>query len=176
MILFFLRSRYAELLEFRSDQLREPDWLTAAILFGAREGWMGLPLPLRAVPGLANAASHRMAQMTHRIAGTDLDLGTPPARARSLRELFGDGRTWGIKQNTAAAELAQALKWDCVRTRIKLAQGEYKLTVQSGAVYIELPGEPGLDTRVDPERFFRCLAETRVETKVEEKIRKTLGV
>ena len=40
MILFFLRNRCAELLEFRSDRLREPDWLTAAVLFGAREGWI----------------------------------------------------------------------------------------------------------------------------------------
>ena len=176
MILFFLRDRCTELLDFRNDQLREPDWLTAAILFGAREGWMGLPLPLRAVPGLADAASHRMAQMAHRIARTDLDLGTPPARARPLRELFGDGRTWSVKENAAAIELAQALKWDCVRTRITLAQGEYKLTVHGGSVHIELPGRAELDTRVDPDRFFHCLAETRVETKVEEKVRKTLGV
>lgn len=176
MILLFLRDRCVGLLEFRNERLCEPDWLTAAILFGAREGWMGLPLPLRAVPGLADAASHRMAQMAHRMAGTDLDLGTPPARARPLRELFGDGRAWSAKQNAAAAELAQALKWDCVRTRIKLAQGEYKLTVQGGSVYIDLPGEPGLDTRVDPERFFRCLAETHVGARVEEKVRRTLGV
>ena len=176
MILFFLRDRCTELLEFRSDQLREPDWLTAAILFGAREGWVGLPLPLRAVPGLADSASHRMAQMAHRIAGTDLDLGTPPARARPLRELFGDGRTWGAKENAAGGELAQALKWDCVRTRINLGQGEYKLTVHGNSVHIELSGKPGLDTRVDPERFFHCLAETRVETTVEAKVRKTLGV
>lgn len=176
MILFFLRDHCAELLEFRSDRLREPDWLTAAVLFGAREGWMGLPLPLRAVPGLADGASHRMAQMAHRIAGTDLDFGTPPPRVHPLRELFGDGRTWSAKENAAAIELAQALKWDCVRTRITLAQGEYKLTVHGGSVHIELPGRAGLDTRVDPERFFHCLAETRVGTTVEEKVRKTLGV
>ncbi|MDE0031858.1 MAG: hypothetical protein OXU75_01780 [Deltaproteobacteria bacterium] len=176
MILFLLRDRCAELHEFRSDRLREPDWLTAAILFGAREGWMGLPLPLRAVPGLADAATHRMAQMAHRMASTDLDLGAPPARPRPLRELFGDGHTWGAKENGAAVELAQAFKWDCVRTRITLAQGEYKLSVHGGSVHIELPGRPVLDTRVDPERFFHRLAETRVGTKVEEKVRKTLGV
>lgn len=175
MILFFLRDRCAELLEFRGDRLREPDRLTAAILFGAREGWMGLPLPLRAVPGLADAASHRMAQMAHRMAGTDLDLGTPPARVRPLRDLFGDGRTWSAKENAAATELAQALRWDCVRTRITLAQGEYRLTVHGGSVHIELPGRPGLETTVDPERFFHCFAETRVGTKVEERVRKTLG-
>ena len=176
MILLFLRNRCAELLEFRSGQLREPDWLTAAILFGALEGWMSLPLSLRDVPGLADAVSHRMAQMAHRMAGTDLDLGTPPARARPLRELFGDGRAWSAKQNAAATQLAQALQWDCVRTRIKLTQGEYKLTVHGGSVYIELPGKPGLDTRVDPERFLCCLAETRVGANVEKKVRKTLGV
>ncbi|MCY4489366.1 MAG: hypothetical protein OXF11_19910 [Deltaproteobacteria bacterium] len=176
MILFSLRNRCADLLEFRSDRLREPDWLTAAILFGAREGWMGLPLPLRAVPGLDHAATHRMAQMAHRIAGTDLDLGTPPPRVRPLREFFGDGRTWGAKENAAAIELADAFKWDCVRTRIILTQGEYKLTVHGSSVHIELPGTPGLDTKVDPERFFHHLAETRVESKVEEKVRKTLGV
>ena len=175
-VLILLRDRCADLLEFRSDRLREPDSLTAAILFGAREGWMGLPLPLRAAPGLADAATHRMAQMAHRIAGTDLDLGAPPARVRPLRELFGDGHTWGSKENAAAIELAQALNWDCVRTRIILAQGEYKLSVHGSSVHMELPGPPRLDTRVAPDRFFQRLAETRVETKVEQKVRKTLGV
>ena len=40
----------------------------------------------------------------------------------------------------AALELARLYKWDCVRTRINLGPGEYKLTVRHGSTYIDIPG------------------------------------
>ena len=48
MTLFFLRRDCADLHDYASDRLDEPDWLAAAILFGVRDGWMNLPLRLRA--------------------------------------------------------------------------------------------------------------------------------
>ena len=63
MILFFLRRDCADLLEFDDDRLNEADRLAAAVLFGLRDGWLGLPLRLRAVPGLSAAVSYRMARM-----------------------------------------------------------------------------------------------------------------
>ena len=50
MTLFFLRRDGADFLDYRSDRFAEPDWLAAAILFGVRDGWLRLPLRLRA-PG-----------------------------------------------------------------------------------------------------------------------------
>ena len=174
MTLFFLRRDCADLLGFSNDRLAEPDWLTAAILFGVRDGWPRLPLRLRAGRELSDAVSHRMAQMSHRIAGTGLDLGEAPVRARPLRELFGDGSTWRSREKSAARELARAQKWDCVHTRINLGQGEYRLIVKGGSAHIDLPGEPKISPEIDLDRFFELLSAARPDHKTEAKIRGAL--
>ena len=172
--LFFLRRDCADLLDFSNERLVEPDWLAAALLFGVRDGWSGLPLRLRAIPGLPAAVSHRMARMAHRLAGTGLDLGEPPVRVRPLRELFGDASAWGARERAAALELARGQRWDCIHTRVSLGRGEYTLTVQAGSVHIDLPGEPGITPEIDPTRFFDHLAGTRIGQKVETRVRKAL--
>ena len=171
MTLFFLRRDCADLLDFEHDRLHEQDRLAAAVLFGARDGWLGLPLRLRAIPGLAAAVSHRMAQMAQRLAGADLDLGESPPRVQPLRELFGDASSWGPRESRAALELARANRWDCVRTRISLSRGDYTLTVEGGAAHIEVPGEPRIAAQVDPDRFFACLAGSPASCDVESKVR-----
>ena len=175
MTLFFLRSGCTDLFDYTSDRLAEPDWLTAAILFGVRDGWPRLPLRLRASRELSDAVSHRMAQMSHRIAGTGLDLGEAPVRVRPLRELFGDGSTWRSREKSAARELARAQKWDCVHTRINLGQGEYRLIVKGGSAHIDLPGEPKISPEIDLDRFFELLSAARLDHKTEAKIRGELG-
>ena len=174
MTLFFLRSDCMDLLDYESDRLAEPDWLAAAILFGVRDGWMNLPLRLRGGRELADAISHRMARLSHRLAETDLDPGEAPVRIRPLRELFGDGSAWRAGEKAAALELARALKWDCVHTRINLGPGEYKLTVRGGSTRIELPGEPRISPDVDLGRFFDLLAASRLDHGIEAKVREKL--
>lgn len=174
MTLFFLRRAGVDLFDYRSDRLGEPDWLAAAILFGVRDGWLSLPLRIRAHPGLPAAVSHRMAEMSHRIAGTGLDLGEPPTRVRPLRELFGAGTVWRAGEQSAALELSRAEKWDCVRTRINLGPGEYRLTVKGGSTVIELPGEPRISPDIDSERFFDYLASARLDSGTEAKVRAKL--
>ena len=175
MTLFLLRRDCADLLDYASDRLAEPDRLAAAILFGVRDGWMNLPLRLRGGRELSDAVSHRMARLSHRIAGTGLDLGEAPSRVRPLRELFGDGSTWRSCEKSAAQALAKARKWDCVHTRISLGAGEYRLVVKAGSTYIEVPGEPRISPEVDPERFFESLAGARLDYETEAKVRKALG-
>ena len=171
MTLFFLRRDCADLLDFEHDRLHEQDRLAAAVLFGARDGWLGLPLRLRAIPGLSAAVSHRMAQMAQRLGGTDLDLGDRPPRVQPLRELFGDGSSWGPRESRAALELARANRWDCVRTRISLPRGDYTLTIEGGAAHIDVPGEPRVAAQVDPDRFFACLAGGPARPDKESKVR-----
>ena len=175
MTLFLLRRDCADLVGFRGDRLSEMDRLAAAILFGVRDGWMNLPLRLRGGRSLSDAVSHRMARLSHRIAGTGLDLGEAPPRVRPLRELFGDGSTWRSREKSAAQALAKARKWDCVHTRISLGAGEYRLVVKAGSTYIEVPGEPRISPAVDLERFFESLARARLDYATEAKIRKELG-
>ena len=169
LTLLFLRRDGADLFDYRADRLGEADWLAAGVLFGIRDGWLGLPLRLRACPGLADAVSHRMAQMSHRLAGSGFELGDPPERARPLRERFGDGSAWRAAEKAAALELARMEKWDCVHTRIQLGPGEYRLTVKGGSTFIEVPGEPRITPEVDPVRFFELLADARLDPGAEAK-------
>lgn len=172
MTLFFLRRDCVDLLDFGDGRLSEPDWLAAAILFGVRDGWLALPLRLRDIPGLSDAVCHRMAQMSHRIAGSAIDLGNPPARIRSLREWFGDGSTWGAKEKSAALHLARTHKWSCISTRIVLGRDTYQMTIAGG--HIELSGDPKVIKGVEPERFLDHLAGLRRESGAEAKVRKML--
>ena len=175
MTLFFLRRDCADLHDYANDRLTEPDWLAAAILFGVRDGWMHFPLRLRGGRELSDAISHRMARLSHRIAGTGLELGEAPPRVRPLRELFGDGSTWRAREKSATLTLARTQKWDCVHTRIGLGAGEYRLVVKAGSTSIEVPGEPRISPEVDRDRFFELLSGARLDHATEAKVRKELG-
>ena len=168
MTLFFLRSDCADLLDFSNDALHEPDWLVAGVLFGVRDGWLGIPLRLRAIPGLSDAVSHRMARMAHRIAGTELSLGESPPRIRTLREALGENPR-------AALDLARWQKWDCIHSRISLGRGEYRLVVEGGSAHVDLAGEPKVDSRVDLAKFLQYLGRSRLDPKAELKVRRSLG-
>ena len=177
MTLFLLRHDCADLLDYASDRLAEPGWLAAAILFGVRDGWMSLPLRLRGGRELSDAVSHRMARLSHRMAGTGIELGEAPPRVLPLRELFGDGSTtWRTRERDAALALARAHKWDCVHTRIGLGAGEYRLVVKGGTASIEVPGEPRISPEVHRDQFFDLLSAARPDHAIEAKIRKKLGV
>ena len=136
---------------------------------------MKLPLRLRGGRSLSDAVSHRMARLSHRMAGTGLDLGEAPPGPRPLRELFGDGSTWSSREKSAALALARAQKWDCVHTRISLGAGEYRLVVKGGTTSIEVPGEPRISPEIDRNRFFELLSSARVDHATEAKVRKELG-
>ena len=175
MSLLFLRRTCAELLEFQAPELREEDWLAAAVLYGARSGWLSLPLHLRGGSTVSRAVSHRMAAMSHRLSGTGFDLGPAPERPKPLAEWFLG--SWSAGQRSAALELARAQGWDCVETRVKLGQGDYRLEVGRGGMEIVFPGEAkAVDTAVDKDRFLKNLAETaivdaRIEARVVEELR-----
>ena len=178
MTLFFLRDKCSDLLAFKHPLLIEVDYLAAAILFAARDGWLGLPLPLRNIPGLQAAISHRMAAMAQRISQTNLDLGPPPIRPAPLRELFLPGQKgWNNAQKEAALILAREYKWSCVQTRVSLGKGDYRLVVDGGGVHILLAGEAkAVATEVDREQFFAALAQTPISEKLDRKVRDLLKV
>ena len=174
MTLFFLCRNCMDLFDYHSDRLGEMDWLAAAILFGVRDGWLNIPLQLRGPRDLSVAVSHSMAQMAHRLAGTQLDLGRAPAVPTPLRELFGDRADWRARERAAALKLVHLCKWDCVRTRINLGPGEYKLTIKHGSTYIELPGTPKIDPEIERDQFISLLANTRLDRETEAKIQRML--
>lgn len=172
MALFALRERMDELLEFSHPLLTQADYVHAAILFSARQSWLGLSNALREFPGLVNAVSHRMAVMSHRISATNFDLGPSPARPRSLSELFAsDTSSFSKLQNEAALYMARELKWNCIHTRIALGKGEYTLSVVNGGVELSLPGDiKAVVTEVVPDAFRANLSDGIIPLKLHHKI------
>jgi hypothetical protein len=176
LMLLFLRDKCYDLLDFKHESLVETDYLAAALLFGARDGWLGVPLQLRDHPGLSAAVSHRMAAMAHRVSGSRIDLGEPPPRCQPLRELFSPGpRGLSDGQRQAAAYLTRQLEWGCIHTRISLGRGEYRMVIDSRGTHLLLPGEVRAVT-VEPDmaEFFRKLAEARLDGQLERKVREIL--
>lgn len=174
-ILFLLRRKSRELFDLMRDysQLEERDRLGAGILFGARDGWLKLPLALRGSPELASAVTHRMAVLAHRLGGSGCELGPAPPRVRPLREMFGD---WGPAENDAALSLAGELEWrDCYRTTVSFDRGTYQLRIEDGAVHIDCVDMPRVDTHLDRDRFFAHLARRHVDADLEADIRARLG-
>ena len=124
--LLFLRSTCADLLAFEHEALTSEDRLAAALLFGARAGWLTLPLSLRGGPAASAAVSHRMAALSHRLAETGFELGPAPVRPKPLAELFAG--VWNTPQRKAAVSLARAQKWtDCLQTRVKAGLGRLRV-------------------------------------------------
>ena len=176
LALLFLREDCEDLLAFEHDTLTEGDWLAAAILFGARSGWQGLPVTLRDVPGLTSAVSHRMAALAHRITESGISLGSGVDRCRPLRDLFQAEAEWSAKYREAAAELSRECGWDCVRSEIVLPLGQYELIVERKGIKIVLPGQdPPVTTKVDREGFLKHLARARASGELESIVRKRLG-
>jgi hypothetical protein len=178
LILFFLRNRCADLIDFSHPLLTERDYIAAALLFAACEKWIGLPLHMRDHSGLDQAVSHRMAAMAHQALKTNMNLGPPPPRCFPLRELLTPGpEGWTKKQADAALCLARDMKWPCISTRIRIGKGEYSFTVDAGGVNIYFPGEiRAVDTDIEKENFFKMMADKRfIDKKSEKKARKFLS-
>lgn len=176
MMIFFLREKCTDLLEFKHPLLTEADYVAAAILFAARDGWLGLPIQLRDPPGLQAAVCHRMAAMSHRMTKTGVDLGLAPPRPMPLRELFSPGpKGWVSAQKEAVLLLARECKWDCIQTRVSLGKGEYQMIVDGTGVHVILAGEAkAVVTEVDRDKFYSNLALTPISSKLDRKIRDAL--
>lgn len=178
MMLFFLREKCSDLLEFKHSLLTEADFVAAAILFGAREGWLGLPMELRNFPHLQEAVCHRMAALSHRLSDTGLSLGLAPVRPVPLREVFATGpKGWSGLQKEAAHLIARESKWDCIQTRVTLGKGDYRIVIDGAGLHILIDGEAkAVMTEVDQEKFFASLAADAIPLKLDRKVRVLLKV
>lgn len=177
MILFCVRKDCADLLEFDGQELREQDWLAAAILFGIRSGWLDLPSSLRTIPGLkkgelSDAVTRRMAKMSHRISGSGLDLGPSPPRIQPLRELLGVDAGQEKITSDAALQLCNVMKWDCIKTRVAIPKGDHQITVDGSRVFIEFSGLPQVTTEIDSSHLSDLLAQSSLPSSKEARIRK----
>lgn len=177
MAMFCLRDTCLDLTRFHHAALSNDDYLNAAVLFAARDGWVGLPLELRNLPGLPHAVSHRMAALAQRMAGTGARLGDPPPRPRSVRERFVvTGSGWTARQQAAALDLARHMGWDCIRTTISLGKGDYRLKIDAKGVRLEVAGEvAAVRPEVDPAAFLRQLAQEPLDPADQLRLNRNLG-
>ncbi len=122
LLLFCLRERCADLLEFSHPLLRDADYIVAGILFGIRDGWLRLPKELRH-QDFAYYVPFAMAKAEHKVHGNSFSVEEPPC-PKSLREYFMtvDGE-WNDDNTSLALEMVNAYGWyNCLQTRITLAQ------------------------------------------------------
>jgi len=178
LILFFLRDRFSDLLEFSHPLVTEKDYVAASLLFAAREKWIGLPLSFRNLPGLDQTVSHRMAAMAHECLKTGVDPGPLLPRCKPLRELLlpEKDKGWSKKQQESALNISRGMKWDCISTRIRLGKGDYVLRLGASGLDIVLPGEvKAVETEIDMQRFFSLMTKSRIiESGIEAKARELL--
>jgi hypothetical protein len=123
LLLFCLRERCNDLLEFTHPLLNDAEHLLAGLLFGVRDGWMRLPIEMRN-QNLSAYVMHRMASAAHQKNGDDLSFPIM-ARPQPLRAFFpSETDAWQTSQTLAALEIAKRNKWrDCVETIISSPDG-----------------------------------------------------
>ncbi len=180
-ILFFLRDTCQGLLEYHNEKLNEIDFIAAAILFGARAGWLALPNDLRGSKILQDAVVHRMSEMAQRLSSTGIGLGAAPQPPHIFRELFKPAdNKWTVNQKKAALVLAKYKHWDCIKTIIDLGKGEYQLKVDSAGVQIIIDGtEKNVIHEVDRASFLKQLdselSEQGISDHLDQDLRKIFG-
>jgi hypothetical protein len=179
LLLYFLREKSTELLDIAHQQslLTDQDLVVAAALFAAREGWLGLPNPLKETPGLAAAVTHRMAALAHHTHNSGIDLGAAPARVKPLRELWQprDG-VWNKRQHESALHLARTMGWqELLKTRISLGKGDYRLHIDGRGAHLVLDGDvKAVTTEVDQTQLFARLVSVSLPRKIEAEVRTLL--
>ncbi len=176
LTIFVLRENISGFLDYRNDVLNEIDYILAAILFAARDGWLGMSTELRGNLELQNYVSHAMAAMAHRISSTGISIGAVPLRPKSLRELFlAESNFWTKQQNEAALVMARDCHWPCIKTRITIGKGEYQLLVNGSGMQIVLDGEAkAVVTEVDRNAFMTAFSQYKITNKMDAKIRQIL--
>jgi len=178
LLVFCLRERSEDLLDFSSPLLQDAEYLLACVLLGAKDGWLAMPRGLRSPTALTRLAQQRMSSVEHQRRRTGISLGQVAPRPIPLRELFQSGdKGWTKAQKDAALEMAKVGKWtNCIRTRVNLGKGDYRLVVDAGGVQIYLDGEvKAVHTEVDQDEFLRALSVEAVAPKVENTVRQMLS-
>ena len=158
LLLFCLRERCTDLLEFSHPSLSEVEYILAGILFGARDGWLRMPRELRH-PDLSAYTAWRMTEAEHRERHAQWILEPPPSPI-PLRALFSlSWEEWAQKQKEVALELACECHWtECIVTRITLAPGSDPASYESNELQARIQGKiTSTAEEVNGEKFMNRL-------------------
>lgn len=174
VVLVSLRSKVEEFMQLLDSlgnrYLNDSEEVLAAILFGARSGWMKLPRMMRGPRSLAALVVQRMAEVEQGTSG--LRFTVSHRAPQPLRTLF---QPWQAEHMEVALRLCQRLGWvDCLATRIELA-GRKKLEDKED--YLVITGDsPVTETRVRKTRFLsRVGAWPPIDEEAEKETREQLA-
>ena len=174
LLLFCLREHCTDLLEFSHPLLNDAEYLLAGILFSVRDSWLKLPKELRD-PDMSAYVAFRMAEAEHRKQGDNLVIDAPP-RPKPLRELFTSPiGEWNSMQMDVAVKLASKCNWyDCIQTRITLAEGDLPESFERKALQVVLPGKvTNITEEVDKAKFLHRLGQwPPIAHQIESEVRK----
>lgn len=175
LLLFCLRERCVDLLEFSTSLLSDAEYLLASVLFGVRDGWLKLPCVMRN-QALSAYVMYRMASVAHHKQGDVFSL-PETLSPQPLRALFPvETDAWNKSQTNAAIEISKANKWlDCIETIIASADGvPLDEPKQENGKFI-FSGETISTIRISHEVFLRHLGEwPPIDSELESKIRNEL--
>lgn len=172
LLLFCLRERCQELLEFSSPLLSDTEYLLAGLLFGARDGWMRLPRAMRP-PALAAYISWHMAAQGR---SDGVAFPQPPAPL-PLRALFPqEASLWEARHTKAALDIAQGNGWsDCLQTTVVSASGAPLAEPRKEGDTFVFSGAASAEIKVLPQLFLQRLgAWPPVDAVLESSIRASL--
>lgn len=158
LLLLCLRERAEELFDFLDFSLSDNELILSAILFGVRDGWIGMPRQLRGSTDLQRFISQRMVEIAN--AKDELRVDSKVSRPVPLRELFSTSDSqFSREQGEIATEIARTCGWsECLTTRISLARGQYRLEVgEDGVDVVVTGGQIGVRSYVDEASFLKRL-------------------
>lgn len=178
LLLLCLRERCVDLLEFSHPDLRDEELVLAAVLFGVRDGWVGLPVGLRAAEGLSRFVEYRMFEVETSRRKPRISLAPAPPRPVTLRELLAVTKDeWSKTRSSFVTELLIRLGWnDCLVSRIRFPLGQYRLSITEAGAEIVVRGvvdTPAID--VDRAALLKRVAQwPPVSDAVESELRAAL--
>ena len=181
LILFFLMNKGRELLAFEHKDLSPTDLLAAAILFGAREGWIDLAVDLRHSKNFADGLALRMARACHQAAASELTFTGPALQTLPLRALLSGASESAQppkRMEAAMLDIARRQKWDCIETTIRLPKGQYRLVVEQSSTRLVLEGDvKTVQARVRQKMFWDAMSHLPLPLPdaLERLARKTVG-
>jgi len=167
LLLFFQRDSCEELLEFPTKNphvaLRDESMIAAALLFGARDGWIRLVKQYK--EGLSRWATSFMALKAHHPENAILRIKKDDA-PKLLHEFFA-GDAW-IANEQYALDLARKWKWEeCWQTILDVKSFSYN----DGCLIVQ--GVLKTKTEIDKNLFLKRLGDVSIhdEQMIREKIR-----
>ena len=142
LLLLCLRERCVDLLEFAHPDLRDEELVLAAVLFGVRDGWIGMPVGLRAAEGLSRFVEYRMFEVETSQQSSRISLALVPPRPVPLRELLAVTKDeWSTTRSSSVTELVIRLGWhDCLVSRVRFPLGQYRLSITEAGAEIVVRG------------------------------------